>query len=228
MTALGLDGCKGGWVAVRIAASGSRDFHILQDIKDVAPLAADMTMIDIPIGLPDTGYRACERAAREVLGRARSRVFLGARRPLLELRSDYARANAWGKADGKGISRQIFFILPKIAEVDALLLSAATRQEIFRESHPELIFQRLNGGRFLPNKKTADGRTRRRGLVMAQGFDDIDRWLGQLSGTGAKADDLLDACACAIAAFDALTATGQKLASAEEVDSRGLRMEMWF
>ncbi|MSO53936.1 MAG: DUF429 domain-containing protein [Rhodospirillales bacterium] len=228
MTALGRDGCKSGWVAARIAATGRRHFHILRHIVDVAPLAADMTMIDIPIGLPDTGYRACERAAREVLGRARSRVFLGARRPLLDLRDDYDRANAWAKTDGKGISQQLFFILPKIAEVDALLLSAAVRQDVFRESHPELIFQRLNGGHFLPNKKTADERTQRRNLVASQGFDDIDHWLGQLSGTGAKADDLLDACACAIAALDALTATGRKLASAEEVDSRGLRMEMWF
>src|SRR5262245_49047738 len=97
MIALGLDGCRKGWVAAWIDTDGRRGFDIISDVASAN--GAALAMIDIPIGLPESGYRAVDQAARNVLGRARSRVFLGARRPLLAFveSDDYARANAWAK-----------------------------------------------------------------------------------------------------------------------------------
>jgi predicted RNase H-like nuclease len=224
MIALGIDGCRSGWVAARIDSNGRRGFDIVRDVDSIN--GAEMAMIDIPIGLPDTGYRAVDRAARSLLGEARSRVFLGARRPLLAWLDDYKRANEWAKSDGKGLSRQLFGILPKIAQIDGFI--TCSRQDAFRECHPELVFQRLNGGVALPRKKTADGVRRRRDLIADNGFADIDSWIDRLRGTAAQPDDLLDACACALAASDALRACGLKVACAEEMDARGLRMEMWY
>ena len=51
------------------------------------------------------------------------------------------------------------------------------RQERVRESHPELIFQRLNGDAPLPSKKTYDGIRLRRRILLDMGFASIDAWL---------------------------------------------------
>lgn len=187
-------------------------------------------MIDIPIGLPESArssYRACDLAAREKLGSARSRVFLGVRRPLLDFCSDYSKANAWAKADGKGLSRQCFCILPKIAEVDRFV-TPEHQNSFLRETHPELIFHRLNSDVSLPGKKTAAGRAERVALLERHGFEELAKWLALLPRRKAGADDLLDACACAIAARDAADGRKRRLVCPEERDSRGLRMEMWY
>jgi predicted RNase H-like nuclease len=224
MLDFGLDGCRSGWVVAWIGSNGRRGFEIVSEIGSLG--GARMAMIDIPIGLPESGYRAVDRAARTMLGKACSRVFLGARRPLLTFLDDYPRANAWAKTDGKGISRQLFGILPKIAQIDRFITQA--RQDSFRECHPELVFQRLNGGAPLPGKKAPHGARLRRDLIARNGFAEIDTWLGSLRGTGAQPDDLLDACACAFAAFETLHTGGRKVACPQETDARGLRIEMWY
>ena len=217
---LGVDGCRGGWLAVLLDDDGPNRFEIVAPIGEIARFAARRALIDIPIGLPESGRRSCDLAARELLGAARSRVFLDARRPLLGFAS-YAAASAWAKADGKGISKQLFNILPKIGEADRFIDRA--RQDVFVEAHPELVFQRLNGGEALPSKKTADGLQRRRALVAAHGIADVASWEAALPRAAARVDDLLDACALAIAAR---TPAGPVPCRAE-TDARGLRMEIW-
>jgi predicted RNase H-like nuclease len=191
---VGLDGCATGWVAVRLDDSGAKDIGFLTGLKDCFDSSFTRAMIDIPIGLPDREYRRCDLEGRKLLGQNRSRLFSGARRPLLsyQTRED---AHAWGKAaDGIGVSCQLFCLLPKIREVDELMTSR--RQLRVRESHPELIFQRLNGDAPLPSKKTHDGIRLRRRILLDQGFASIDAWLDRRTGTGAKPDDVVDACAC--------------------------------
>jgi predicted RNase H-like nuclease len=181
-------------------------------------------MIDIPIGLPDSEYRHCDLEGRQLLGENRSRLFCGARRPLLayEKREE---AHAWAKAaDGIGVSCQLFCLLPKIRQVDGLMTSR--RQARVRESHPELIFQRLHGAP-LPSKKSHNGIRLRRGVLLDNGFASIDAWLDERRGTGAKADDILDACACALAAKEA--SEERRLPRRRQApDAKGLKMEIWF
>jgi len=220
--ALGVDGCRGGWIAAWIALDGTRGFKVLPHAERLADFTPECAYIDMPIGLPETGARPCDRHAQGMLGAARSRVFLGARRPLLAFLGDYAGANRWAKTDGKGLSRQMFNILPKIAEMDGFMTPA--RQGKFREAHPELAFLRFAGGGALPGKKTLPGLRRRKKLLRALGFAEIDRWLKSLRGTGAKADDLMDACVLAAAALT----PGGMVAGKPERDARGLRMEIWF
>jgi len=218
---LGIDGCRGGWLAAWIDDDRSCGYEIIADIAAIDRFGAAMVMIDIPIGLPESGRRACDLAARALLGPARSRVFLDVRRPLLDF-ADYAAANQWGKRDGKGVSVQLFNILPKIAAVDHFITPA--RQATIRESHPELAFMRLGGAGPLPTKKKAPGRKLRRDLIHAAGFAAIDDWLTSLASNAAQPDDLLDACALAITA----RAPHRKVCDQIEHDARGLRMEIWY
>ena len=223
---LGVDGCASGWVAVRLAADDATSFSVARDFASLAAPGDVLTYIDIPIGLPESGERGCDRAARKVLKGAAARVFLGLRRPLLAHLGDYRAANQWAKADGKGLSRQAFAILPKIAEIDRAMTRA--RQRMVRESHPELVFCRFNRGVPLASKHTEEGLRQRRNIVAGHGIEDIDCWLGELRGTGAKPDDLLDAAILAVAARGATRGPAWRVKCPEARDARALRMDIWF
>ncbi len=143
--------------------------------------------IDMPIGLIDGPPRACDVEARKFLGHAGSSVFPAPPRVALahtEYRAALAAARA---ATGRGISKQTFNIMPKVAALDALIQCSDQRRII--EVHPECAFTTLNEGMPLPSKKTAEGRRLRRQLL-ARHFD-----VPSHAPTGAALDDLLDAYA---------------------------------
>jgi predicted RNase H-like nuclease len=94
------------------------------------------------------------------------------------------------------------------------------------ETHPELVFLRLNNNKPLRSKKLEEGISLRRGLLKRNGFVEIDEWLtNKRIGTGAKPDDVLDACAAAIAARDPL---GSVPEGSPPLDAHGLPMQIWF
>jgi predicted RNase H-like nuclease len=221
--ALGLDGFSKGWVAVLLDG----DVHEIRfccDVTEALSTGFDRAAIDIPIGMTDDGERACDLLARERLRPHSSRVFTGARRWLWDEFSDPDEANRDASRRGqKKVSRQLWHLGPKIMEVDAFV-RANTGRDI-REAHPELVFLRLNEGRPLPSKKSNDGIELRRKLLKRSGIRAIDKWMGERIGTGAKRDDLLDACAVAIAARDV---AGCAPADASPRDAHGLAMQIWF
>jgi predicted RNase H-like nuclease len=186
----------------------------------------DFAAIDMPIGLPEAGERASDLAAREMLKPHSSRVFTGARRGLWDFGSR-AAAHAEMKRRGEtGVTCQLWNLGCKICQLDAVMTS--TRQSNIREAHPELVFLRLNNGRPLPRKKDPNGREIRRHLLLKEGFSELDYWLKvRRLGEGAKADDVLDACAMAIAARD--FNLGNVLPEdPAPPDAKGLKMQIWY
>jgi predicted RNase H-like nuclease len=172
----------------------------------------------MPIGLKTEGYRTCDLRAREMVGPA---VFLGARRGLWTF-PDMAAANRhyWEcEGKGRGVSAQLWNIRDKIREVDEIMTPA--RQATVGEAHPELIFWNLAGRVRLAKKTSAEGREQRIALLARRGFTKLSKWLTQRHGTGIGSDDLIDACACAVAARDSTQRVGD-----DEIDPRGLRMEI--
>jgi predicted RNase H-like nuclease len=222
--ALGLDGFSRGWVAVLLHGD-VREIRFCRDIADALSIGFDRAAIDIPIGMTDDGERACDRLARERLRPHSSRVFTGARRWLWQEFSDPDEANRDATRRGqKKVSRQLWHLGPKIMEVDAFV--QADRAHDIREAHPELVFLRLNGGRPLPSKKSEEGSRLRRLLLKRQGIRAVDRWLTvERIGTGAKSDDVLDACAVAIAARDVAGCLPEGMPPR---DGCGLAMQIWF
>jgi predicted RNase H-like nuclease len=227
MIAVGLDGYKHGWVAVTLDA----DRHAIDFIPDISWLATQRVTraaIDIPIGLSADGTRACDLEARALLRPHASRVFTGARRWLWdEFRypDEFAKANAAASDRAQSrVSLQLWHLGPKIMQVDAFV--RAHRALDIRETHPELVFWRLNGNRPLPSKRTAEGLSQRRDLLRGQAVAAVDSWVDKVRiGTGAKADDVLDACACALAARD----PGGCVPRGEPPrDDHGLPMRIWY
>lgn len=149
--------------------------------------------LDMPIGLPDAGRRACDDLTRARLGPRRSSVFPTPPRPVLGS-ADHAEALRRSRAiDGRGISIQAFNLLPKIAEVDAAI--DPDLAEAVVEVHPESAFAELAGAPLLTTKRTAEGRAARLALL-AGPFPDSTALLTTLP-RGAAADDVLDAAAAA-------------------------------
>jgi predicted RNase H-like nuclease len=221
--ALGLDGFSKGWVAVLLDG----DLHEIRFCRDVAEalsIGFDRAAIDIPIGMTDDGERACDLLARERLRPHSSRVFTGARRWLWTEFSDPDRANEDARRRGqKRVSRQLWHLGPKIMEVDRFV--QANGKHDIREAHPELVFLRLNAGKPLPSKKSEEGLRLRRRLLKREGIGAIDKWLtNERISTGAKSDDVLDACAVAIAARDAAGCVPE---GAAPCDAYGLPMQIW-
>jgi predicted RNase H-like nuclease len=225
MTAVGLDGFGKGWVAVCIDGA-KQELHFLGAISELSAIKFDRACVDMPIGLPERGERVCDLEARALLRPHASRVFTGARRGLWDF-SSHADANRALKLRGeKGVSIQLWHLGPKILEVDRFITSRT--QDKIREAHPELVFRRLNDGEPAPSKHTPEGLALRVKLLRREGFANVKRWIDvERLGTGAKADDILDACAAAIAARD--VDQGHVLPRGRAPrDARGLKMQIWF
>jgi len=224
LRALGLDGFSKGWVAVLL--DGDRQaisFH--RNVSDALSCGFDRAGIDIPIGMTDDGERDCDLLAREKLRPHTSRVFTGARRWLWQDFSEPDDANREALRRGqKRVSRQLWYLGPKIMQVDAFMRAHSGGD--VREVHPEPVFLRLNEGKPLPSKKSDEGDSLRRSLLKQQGIRDIDAWLTTTRiGEGAKRDDVLDACAVAIAAR---TPGGSVPEGPPPFDERRLPMQIWF
>ena len=225
----GIDGCAGGWVLVTVAVAGSttRSRLGVTVVETLDAVVADVrsgrmasVAIDIPIGLAARDPRACDLAARRMLGPRRSSVFPAPVRSVLGAGTYVEACDRSRCACGKGISKQLFNILPKIAEVDGLQ-SPRLQAQLF-EMHPELSFTVLAGTPMRFAKRTAGGRAERI-AALRPAFGDLAR-LVEHSPAGAQRDDVLDAL---VGAWTALRyAANRHLRLGGQRDERGLRMEM--
>jgi predicted RNase H-like nuclease len=161
----GVDGYRGGWVAVVLDASGSR-VVTARDFEAIAALDVDVIAVDVPIGIPAT-ERAADMEARKVVGPRASSVFTTPPRAALEA-ATFAEAVAEARAvTGKGISQQAYALRHRILEVDAF----AERDDRIVEVHPEVSFAELAVAPLPYSKRTPAGLAERRGLLARAGIE---------------------------------------------------------
>ncbi|MGC1185506.1 MAG: DUF429 domain-containing protein [Candidatus Dormiibacterota bacterium] len=224
---IGADGCPGGWM---VALDYTDHTELVR--WNTAQLASvtrrdsvRAAVFDIPIGLPISGSRACDREARKLLGRYRSSsVFPAPLRPMLAAES-YAQALRIHRAiDGQGCSRQAYGILAKVTEVDELVRHH--RVEHIYEGHPELAFQALSGGPPpAASKHTREGRLVRWQLLLP----DFPA-LAQFDPGPAASTDSLDAYACLWTARRIAAGQASWLPRGEDEFDPALQtaMRIWF
>jgi predicted RNase H-like nuclease len=217
---LGADGApRGAWVVAEL-----RDGRPprLREVPGPAllPLAdelgADAVALDVPIGLPEDGTRACDVEARRALagGGRPSSVFAAPSRRVLAA-AGYAEARALQPS----LSAQAFGLVPRIRDVDAALRERgpqAHRRVV--ECHPEVTFRQLTGHP-LQRKKSAGGALQRIGALT-----DALGPLPRVGPVGAALDDALDALACAWTALR--WAGGEAVVLGDEVDATGAPMRI--
>jgi predicted RNase H-like nuclease len=220
----GVDGCRVGWVMVgRDLGTGALTVHVAPCFVEL-PNGQAAVAIDMPIGLSEDGPRGCDSQARRLLPGRASSVFPVPARPMLAF-GCYPDANAWGKARGRGLSKQAWNLMPRLRDLDETL--HPTDQDRVFEAHPELAFARLNGGVPPPPKRLAEGIARRIALLRRAGVKGLARALAA-KPRGVAADDLLDAAVLTFTAERIVKGEGVRLIGTPERDARGLRMEIWY
>ena len=219
MAVLGVDGWRGAWVG---ALLDGRSVTLLA-LPDVAAVLAvpdvELIAIDMPIGLSDDGPRACDVAARRLVGRARSSVFPAPLRAVLGC-ANYADACAVSRtASGKALSVQAWNLVPAIRALDAALDDVPPGHVL--EVHPELAFRAFDDRVEAP-KASARGLAQRvRALQPA--MDVLDAL--SAAPPGVPAVDALDACAAAWSARRLADGVGDCVGDGT-VDRRGRPMRI--
>lgn len=221
MAIAGVDGCRGQWLAaVGDGAAVSwrlvPSFRELYDDSSLATIA-----IDVPIGLPESGARACDVDARALLGARRASVFAAPVRAVLPC-STYAEARAVLAArGGPSMSAQAFGIVRAVRDVDECV--GPDDDDRVVETHPELAFLQLLGTAALAAKKTTAG--------MAPRLRALEKWRPDVLAVlervpaGVPADDALDALACLWVA-ERWTAGERRTLGDGERDVRNLPMRI--
>jgi predicted RNase H-like nuclease len=235
-TFIGIDGCRAGWLCVLLDDSDNWSCRVAPDANAVGALAraADSVLIDIPIGLPDSGPdgRLCDTEARRLLGHGRaSSVFPAPARRTLAA-TGYPQALALNReAAGRGLSRQAWNIVPKIREIDALLRGNKSLQGVMRESHPELCFWALNGRQAMRcNKKQREGQQERLS-VLEDAFPQcrvlFKQACAEFPRREVARDDIIDAMVCAVTAKQGY-GSYQTVPATPARDGQGLAMEIVY
>ncbi|MBY0423028.1 MAG: DUF429 domain-containing protein [Parvularculaceae bacterium] len=232
MGVAGVDGCRSGWVVAHLDEGVVR-FEIVSDFAAVVASTRDASIvaIDMPIGLPSRvgpGGRGPDVAARRVLGARQSSVFAVPARQAVTC-ADYreACAEALSRSDPpRKVSKQCFNIFPKIREVDAVMTPALQARIV--ESHPEVAFWAMNGGRPLDLPKRVKSSGHAPGLALRRALlESVGVALPAFPRGGASEDDFVDAAACAVVARRIVLGVARRFPDHPETDERGLRMEIW-
>jgi predicted RNase H-like nuclease len=229
-TIAGADGCRSGWLCIlEVPHSDDLEARIFPTFADMvsAEPRTDIIAVDISIGLPERGARACDIAARRRLGPKRgASVFSAPIRPVLEA-TDYKNASSLRRnIEGLGITQQAYGILSKIREVDTLLSANPALQTRIREVHPEVSFAEWAGSPIEASKRTAEGRAERKAMIESVWPGARQRLAAKLGRGGWQADDLNDAFAALWTARRIGNDTAITHPLEPIVDAVGLRMEI--
>lgn len=222
MVAVGVDGCRSGWIAVVLRAT--TEAHYLPTIADLTEVVPDATAvaIDIPIGLPDSGRRVADVEARRFLGPRRNSIFFTPVRAALEASPHHLATALSLRLTGSGISRQSYALAEKILEVEAWLPDAP---QLTCEVHPEVSFALLTGSPAAASKKTWSGMVERRQALATVGIE-LEQ-VDVAAGRWAAIDDMLDAGVLAWSAGRLLEGVARSFPDPPEVDRSGRPVAIW-
>jgi predicted RNase H-like nuclease len=181
-------------------------------------------VIDVPIGLADSGPRSCDVWARRFVGKRGSSVFPAPIRPMLKARTYEEAQDARRRVDGVGCSLQTYSILPVIRQVDTIMTGEL--QQRVREGHPEVSFRKLAGYPMEHKKKSRAGRDERIASLKPH-FMDLEDRLSALKRRDAL-NDVIDAYAMLFTARHVRDGSFETFPPEPELDPRGLRMEIVY
>lgn len=230
---VGVDGCHYGWFAICLFEQGNFQIAKYPNITELwdANKDAALILIDIPIGLRDSGNegRICDIEAHHLIEKRRSSVFPAPCRQAINTDLNKA-SNANYQRTGKYLSQQSINIIPKIKQVEELLSTDKIAQSCIKETHPELCFAMLNGREPMNfPKKRKQGFKERRKLLDAlykPSTEIIETACDCYYRKDVAKDDILDALAAAITALKSkgnLSAVGE-----DRPDSCGLPMKIHY
>lgn len=224
MAVIGVDGVKGGWFAVSYG-SGTIDGSFVEHLADLPVTeAVDGIAVDVPIGLPTSGRRKADAAARQHVGARHSSVFSVPVRPALDLPDREAASQLSKSREGVGITPYLWGIRDKILEAEAWVRTISGRVGVW-EVHPEVSFGELLEQQPIPPKWSWAGTHQRIEALRSAGFE-----LGGMlpDGGRVRADDVLDAAVAAWSADRLVRGAGRSFPEPPERDEgTGRDVAIW-
>jgi len=229
----GIDGCKAGWILITFDENPEYKILRTEDELKQELTAADLTFIDMPIGLEDENYtRKCDELLRKKLGADyASSVFSPPIRPALDAPSYVEASMQSYEYTEKKLTIQAWNITPKIRVLDRFLSDDPELSTKVLESHPELLFMNLNGGMIYQKKNTKKGLRHRLDLIKehepiaADFFREIKE---EYRRNEVEEDDIVDAMALALAAKWSPEKGIKSIPEEPDIDSTGLRKAIHF
>ena len=220
---IGVDGCKRGWVFVRLENGAFANAVVYEDFAAGVGASGDAAVIgvDIPIGYPPQPAQehAADGLARAMV-RPRGSTVFPTPYPGVLAAPDWKTANDLSHhLINNGLPKQSFALMPKIREVGCI----ATQDKRVYEVHPEVSFRAL-AGHPLASKKQWNGHAERRALLVAAGIVIPDA-LGDAGTTAA--DDILDAAVAAWSAKRIAEGEAISLPATPEYDN-GRQIAIWY
>lgn len=227
---VGVDWMKPGWVAVELRDNeiGAKAYQTIDDIC-AAYQDAEAVLIDCPLGLPESkeesALRPDQEARNYLKGKRKFSVF-----NILYRQVVYADTvqEAWelNKQLDAGMTVTGQALRPMIRQVDTYIQAHPEWRDRLMESHPEVVFQKLNHDQGLEcSKHTYVGQMERAHILESYGLD-IQPLLRQFSEK--QREDVLDAAALALSAQLGCQNGFQTIPEHPVEDRTGLKMQIVY
>lgn len=234
MNVVGIDGCKFGWIAINLRSELIWDVKLYSGINEMLEVykKSDCLLIDMPIGLKTQSKeeRLCDKEIRRVLKYPRGMsVFVVPTRAAIYCDSYSEGNNLNKKLVNKGISKQLWGIVPKIKSLDQYLIENEIYRNKVKESHPELAFMMLKGKAMDYSKRKKEGFIERIELleeIYPKTREIVNYTLDTFQRKEVKRDDILDALVLAINAYLGEKYTFKKYPNSTIQDSKRLEMSV--
>jgi predicted RNase H-like nuclease len=224
--ALGVDGCRSGWVGIALGPGSEVRAYLGTTVADLVSAAerdgnVEVVGVDIPIGLPDAGVRTADVLAKKAIAPLHSSVFMTPVREALTAPDHATAVRVNRDRAGSGVSIQAYGLRHRILEVEVWV--GTTRRTVV-EVHPEVCFATMAGRPLTSRKSTWTGAEERRDLLSSVGIE----LRGSLGDTGsAGVDDVLDAAAVAWTARRHAVGEARCLPEVPETFGDGIACAIW-
>ncbi len=232
-TCVGVDACKGKWVAV---ALGNWGYEVAKydTIDDICNKYSDANqiVIDIPIGLRDNDKQVRpDCLVKKKLGAKGSSVFeVPCRQAIYSDTNEEARALNI-EILGRSLSAQSISFSKSIRQVDEFLLENEKWRNVLIESHPEFCFMLLNDGKPVMEKKLTDQGIQKRLDILtkydARSRQVVQAFLDEVPYRK-KIDDVVDALSLAVMGKMILDNGLKTIPENPMEDNLGIRMQICY
>lgn len=230
---VGIDACKGKWVAVHISNSefDVRKFCTIDEICQAYP-SCDTYIIDIPIGLPESSAELRpDKFVKKMLGKKGSSIFEVPCRQAIYSENKFDARNRNIEIMGKSLSEQSLGISKAIKQIDEFLLEKPEWKNKLLESHPEFCFSKLNNSHpIIEDKKTFEGQNARLDVLRRyypNANQVIEKFLKDVPYRK-KTDDVIDALCLAVIGKEMLAKGAKTIPEEPAQDNRGIVMQMVY
>ncbi|KJS18746.1 MAG: hypothetical protein VR72_21245 [Clostridiaceae bacterium BRH_c20a] len=232
-SSVGIDGCKGKWVAVCITEKGF-EVEKFKNISDICNRYsnADSMIIDIPIGLPESNSdMRPDLLVKKELGKKGSSIFeVPCRQAVYALDKKVAREQNIAVL-GKSLSEQTLGMAKAIKQVDEFLQSKPQWKNRLLESHPEFCFSKLNNNQpILEHKTSAEGQQKRLEILRnyySKSDQVVEKFLADVPFRK-KTDDVIDALCLAVIGKIIFEKGLKTIPEKPMMDDKGILMQMVY